>query len=175
MKKLQIVTVPNPALLEKSRPVEKITPELKELVSGMVEILRSKPGLGLAAPQIGHNIRLVIIESKETKDDEGNILYEEIPLMVLINPEIIKFSKEKIELDEGCFSVPDVYGPVTRPKKIRAKATDITGKEVTINTNGLLARVLQHEIDHLDGILFTSRVTDPKTLRHIESEKEMRS
>jgi peptide deformylase len=173
MKKLTLVTLPDPRIREKSIPVEEITPSLRELVEGMVGVLRSKPGLGLAAPQVGYNIRLVIIESKETKDEEGNILYEEIPLMVLINPEITQRSKEKIEIDEGCFSVPNKYGPVVRPKKIKAEATDLNGKKIKINASGLLARVIQHEVDHLDGILFIDLVDDPKKIRYIESEKEI--
>ena len=173
MNKLEIITIPAQNLREKSRPVECITSELKDLVNAMIDVLHSKPGLGLAAPQVGYNIRLVIIESKETRDENDNILYEKIPLTVLFNPEITHFSKEKIEMDEGCFSVPNMYGPVVRPKKIKAIATSLDGKQIKINAKGLLARVIQHEIDHIDGVLFIDRVTDPSLIRRIEPDTEI--
>lgn len=128
MSVLPVITLPNKILRTKSVEVEKITPELKTFVNDMVDTLRTKPGLGLAAPQVGRNIRLIIIESRGSKDDQGNVLYETIPLMVLVNPQITKFSKNKVEMDEGCFSVPDLFGMVTRPEKIKVIAKDLTEK-----------------------------------------------
>jgi peptide deformylase len=175
MKKLKIITIPALSLRKKSIPIDKITPEIQELSRKMVDVLHSKPGLGLAAPQVGYNIRLIIIESRETRDEEGNILYENIPLMTLVNPVITHFSKDRVVLDEGCFSVPDQYGPIERPVKIRAEALDINGNKVKINTKGLLARVIQHEIDHLDGILFVDRLKDPKDIRTIEADQDIQA
>ena len=103
MSVLPVVTIPTKSLRERSVEVREITDDLKVFVNDMIDTLRSKPGLGLAAPQVGKNIRLVIIESRGKEDEEGNTIYETIPLLILINPVITKFSKSKIELDEGCF------------------------------------------------------------------------
>jgi peptide deformylase len=170
---LDIVTIPAESLRKKSLPIEEITTEIRKFIDDMVETLDSKPGLGLAAPQVGRNIRAVIIESKETRDEDGNIVYEKIPLMVLINPAITHYSRDKIEMDEGCFSVPNKYGPVTRPKKIKFEAINIDGKKVKGSASGLVARIIQHEIDHLDGILFIDKVSDPSKIKTIESEKDL--
>ncbi len=173
MSVLKLVTLPNKKLRERSQEVVKIDQGLVKFIDDMVDTLRSKPGLGLAAPQVGKNIRVVLIESKGVKDEEGNVLYENIPLMILINPEIIKYSKEKIEMEEGCFSVPNVFGPVVRPKKIKVIAQDLKGKKVEINASGLLARVIQHEVDHLNGVLFTDLVLDKSKLRKVEPGQEI--
>jgi peptide deformylase len=169
---LPVLTLPNKSLRIKSIEVEKIDQDLMNFIDDMVDTLRSKPGLGLAAPQVGKNIRLIIIESKGSQDENGNTIYETIPLMVLINPEIIKFSRDKVEMDEGCFSVPDLFGLVTRPKKIKLIALDINGRKVQLNASGLLARVIQHEIDHLDGILFIDHITDKSKLRMVKMEQD---
>jgi peptide deformylase len=172
MSKVEILTLPTESLRQKSKEVDKITPEVQALVKNLVDTLRTVPGYGLAAPQIGKNLRVAVIESKEYRDDEGNITSDAIPLHVLINPRIIKASKEKCEMDEGCFSYPNYYGPVTRPKQVRVKALNADGKEVQINAGGMLARVLQHEIDHLDGILFVDRVKDLSKIRKVEYNDE---
>jgi len=169
---LPVLTLPNKSLRIKSIEVEKIDQDLMNFIYDMVDTLRSKPGLGLAAPQVGKNIRLIIIESNGYQDENGNTISETIPLMVLINPEIIKFSRDKVEMDEGCFSVPDLFGLVTRPKKIKLIALDINGRKVQLNASGLLARVIQHEIDHLDGILFIDHITDKSKLRMVKMEQD---
>jgi len=173
MSLLKIYTYKSNYLRRKSAPVLKITPEIVEFVNNMVDTLRSKPGLGLAAPQLGKNLRIIVIESRGLKDDDGNIIYEHIPLRVLINPNISNFSNEKVVMEEGCFSVPNLFGPVTRPKKIKATALGIDGKTIKINASGLLARVIQHENDHLDGIIFTDLIADKKLLREVENELDI--
>ena len=173
MSLLHIYTYKSKYLRRKSLPVDKISDDIKSLVDDMTETLRSKPGLGLAAPQIGKNIRIIVIESRGVKDEEGNVVYEHFPLKILINPEIVSSSKEKIEMEEGCFSVPNLFGPVIRPKKIKVIARDIKGKNIKLNTGGLLSRVIQHEIDHLDGIVFTDLINDKKKIRKLDIESEI--
>jgi len=170
MSLLKIYTYKSRFLRKTSLPVDKITPQIRQFIDDMVDTLHSKPGLGLAAPQLGKNLRIIIIESRGLKDDDGNVIYEHIPLKVLINPTILNTSKEKVEMEEGCFSVPNIFGPVVRPKKIKLTATDLQGKTVKINASGLLARIIQHENDHLDGIIFTDHITDKKLLRRVEGE-----
>ena len=170
---LNIITLENSQLRLKSKKVDHVTLDIDHFINDMIDTLRSKPGLGLAAPQVGRNLRIIIIESRGSKDEEGNTIYEKIPLTLLINPEIIKYSRDKIEMDEGCFSVPNIFGPVIRPKKIKAIAYDINGKEIQINTGGLLARVIQHEFDHLNGILFTDLILDKSKLKVIRVDQEI--
>ena len=170
---LDIITQENKKLRRTSEPVDKVTPEINQLINDMIDTLHSKPGLGLAAPQVGKNLRIIIIESKGTKDEEENIIYEKIPLTTLINPEIIKYSKEKVEMDEGCFSVPNIFGPVIRSKKVKVIAKDIKGKKIQINTGGLLARVLQHEVDHLNGVLFIDLIFDKTKLKELKPNQEI--
>jgi peptide deformylase len=138
--------------------------------------LNSKPGLGLAAPQIGKNFQIITIESRGLPTPSPEIEGEKnevIPLVVLINPKIIKFSQKKVEIDEGCFSVPNVFGPVTRPEKVKVAALDKKGKTIQLNASGLLARVLQHEIDHLNGTLFIDLVEDKSRLKELKPGEEI--
>ncbi len=161
---INIVTEPNEILRRKSKEVLEITPKINTLIQNMIDTLRSKPGVGIAAPQIGKNTRLIVIESRGIERENGE-LADVIPLIVLINPAIKKFSKEKVVMEEGCFSVPNCFAPVERPKKIKVEATDIYGKKIVLNASGLLSRAIQHEVDHLDGILFTDYVKDKNLLK----------
>lgn len=153
---------------EASNKVTSFGNKTKEIVADLLETLRTseRPGVGLAAPQIGENVRIVVIESEGYTRDNGEEV-SGIPTLVLINPEIKKYSKEKCTIEEGCLSVPDILGPVDRPKKVRVEAENIDGKKITINASGFLARVLQHEIDHLNGILFIDLVEDKTKLYKI--------
>jgi peptide deformylase len=164
MSKLRIRTDGDPILREKAEGVIEIDEVTKSEIFDMLETLRNLPGYGLAAPQVGISKKIVIIENRPVIDDEGNEIGENIPLLILVNPKITKFSQEKCDFEEGCFSVPLYRGNVERPKKIRVKAQNEDGKEISINASGLLARVIQHEIDHLDGILFTDLITDKSKL-----------
>lgn len=145
---LKIVTVPDPILTNKTKPVEKITPDILKLVNDMIETCRKANGIGLAAPQIGKSIRLCII----------NLEHLGIPPFALINPKITKKSWKKIEMEEGCLSIPGIYGIVKRPKKITVRALNLEGVISQLEAGDLLARVIQHEVDHLDGILITSKL-----------------
>lgn len=170
MGKLRILTIPTDEinLRKRSKEVTEITPEAKAVIADLIDTLKSseRPGVGLAAPQIGHNLRIVIIESEGYERDKGEIV-DRIPRKILINPKITKFSKEKVVIEEGCLSVPTIMGNVKRPKKVKVEAQDEKGKKICINASGFLARVLQHEIDHLDGILFIDLIEDKKSIREI--------
>jgi len=134
----------NKKLRQKSLPVKKIDAEVRNLIKEMTVFMKQNNGIGLAAIQIGVPLRVIVCEVNDK-------------VYSLINPEIIKTSAEMNIMDEGCLSVPDVFGEVERPEKIVIKATTLEGKKIKFKAFGLLARVLQHEMDHLDGILFTDK------------------
>lgn len=151
---LNIVKEGDPILRGKCREVEEITPRIITLLDDMAETLHKAEGCGLAAPQVGIKRRICIVEV-----DEGD-------LIEMINPVIIKESGHQEEL-EGCLSIPGKWGYTDRPMKVTVKALDRNGKEFTVSGEDLKARALCHEIDHLDGILFTDKVTqfvDPEEL-----------
>ncbi len=174
MDKFEIITSPNPILRKKSKKVDALDAETKETIKTMIGALNASKieGLAIAAPQIGTNKRIVVVRVRETRDEDGRITQKGIPLSVYINPEITKFSKEKSVSEEGCLSCPGLYGPVARAKKIKFEAMDQRGKETKMNAAGLLARIVQHEVDHLDGILFIDKLTDKKKLRKIGANAE---
>ena len=146
---LKILTVPNPVLNQKAKPVKNIDQAILDLIPQMIEACRKANGIGLAAPQIGQSIRLCVI----------NLDHLGLPPFALINPKLTKKSWKKIELEEGCLSIPGVFGLVKRPKKITVEAQNEKGASHSFDADGMLARVIQHEVDHLDGILFTSKMT----------------
>lgn len=149
-----IITNPNPILRKKSEEIkpEKISNKnFQDLCDDMILTMKKKDGVGLAAPQIGKNIRLVIVNTKDGP-------------VCAINPKIIKKSLTKAWDDEGCLSVPNTYGKVKRFKKIKCTYLDKTGKKIMIKAEGMMARVFQHEIDHLDGILFIDKAKDIKKI-----------
>lgn len=149
---LPIITNPNPILKKKSVEIEpKIisSKEIQKLCFDMAETMLKKKGVGLAAPQIGENIRLIVVNVKD-----GPI--------IIINPKITNKSLIKEYGEEGCLSVPGVFGQVRRSKKITCKYLDLEGKIKKINAVGFLARIIQHEVDHLDGILFIEKARDVK-------------
>ena len=150
---LKIVTIPDPILNKKTELIKKIDSGLLKLVDHMIETCRKANGIGLAAPQIGKSIRLCII----------NLEHLGMPPFALVNPKIVKKSFKKIELEEGCLSIPGVFGMVKRPAKIQVEALTLNGDKHKFEADGLLSRVIQHEVDHLDGILFTSKMTKQTT------------
>lgn len=168
-----IVTLPDPVLKRKARPVNKFDKELHTLLDDMVQTMREAPGVGLAAPQIGLSERVVVIEYYEKEEDEEN---EDAPKKVwaVINPEIVKTSEEMVMGVEGCLSIPGLLGEVERHAEVQVRALNKHGKPVKIKAKGWLARIFQHEIDHLNGILFTERavrVWQPK--QDVEPEQEV--
>lgn len=128
---------------------------LRPLVDDMFETMVAEPGIGLAAPQVGISKRLVVVEAV-AEDDAGLVMG---PRLVLVNPEITWFSEDRVPYEEGCLSVPDITESVDRPRAIRFRYTDLDGTPVERQAAGLLARVVQHEIDHLNGILFVDRLS----------------
>ncbi len=147
-----ILTDPNPVLRERAIEVsaEKMNaPAFQQLIDDMIETMYAANGIGLAGPQIGVSERILIAETS----GRGG---EHRPL-ALVNPEIVKASWRKVKSEEGCLSIPDVYGIVTRSRSVTARALDREGKPVTIKNSDLLAIILQHEIDHLNGVLFTDK------------------
>jgi peptide deformylase len=149
-----ILVVGNPVLRQKAKRVTQFDKNLQRLIDEMIETMRAAPGVGLAGPQIGVPLRLAVIEV----DDQ---------ITVIINPEIIKRSAE-VELDEGCLSVPGFWGKVQRSEKVTVKARNRDGREFRVNAEGLLAQALQHEIDHLDGMLYIDRMPSLDDLQRSE-------
>lgn len=163
----EIVFLPEPVLRRKAKPVTKFDKELQTLIDDMIETMREAPGVGLAAPQVNISQQLAVIEYAEDDDEEEN---EDAPpkpkkLYIIINPEIIKASEEKVTGVEGCLSIPGMLGEVERHESIQVKALNRHGNPVKLKVDGWTARIFQHEIDHLNGVLFTdraSRVWKPK-------------
>ncbi|HNO85997.1 MAG TPA: peptide deformylase, partial [Anaerolineales bacterium] len=157
----EIVFLPEPVLRRKAKPVTKFDKELQTLIDDMIETMREAPGVGLAAPQVNISQQLAVIEYDEDEDEEEN---EDAPpkpkkLYVIINPEIIKASEEKVMGIEGCLSIPGLQGEVERHQSIQVKALNRHGSPVKLKVDGWMARIFQHEIDHLNGVLFTDRAT----------------
>jgi len=160
----QIVTLPNEVLRRKARKRSDFGPELQTLVDDMVETMRQAPGVGLAAPQVGISERIIVVEYGEEDEDGEEISPKK--LFAVINPEITRASKEMAVGTEGCLSVPGVVGDVERHEAITVKGLNRRGQPVTVKADGWLARIFQHEIDHLDGVIFVDRaqkVWQPKT------------
>jgi peptide deformylase len=172
----QIITLPDPVLRRKAKAVTNFGKELQTLIDDMIETMREAPGVGLAAPQVGISERLAVIEyAEEDEDEEVETVHEDAEatpkppkpkqLFVLINPEIVKASEEKVMGIEGCLSIPGLLGEVERHEALQVKALNRHGKPVKLKVEGWLARIFQHEIDHLNGVVFTdlaARVWQPK-------------
>ncbi len=148
----KIVTLPEPVLRRKARKVTDFGPELQTLIDDMVETMREAPGVGLAAPQVDVPLRVIVVEFGSEED-------EEVPpkLYTVVNPEITRAGKETEIGTEGCLSIPGFVGDVDRPLGVTIKGLNRHGKPMRIKAHGWLARIFQHEIDHLDGILFPDR------------------
>ena len=151
----EIKTFPSEVLRRKAEPISKFDKDLHKLVDDMVETMRVAPGVGLAAPQVGISERVAVVEFGHEDD-------EDIPrqLYVLVNPEIVKMSDEMVRGIEGCLSVPGLVGSVDRAKVVTVRAQDQHGKKLKLRAVGWLARIFQHEIDHLDGVLYTDRAVE---------------
>ncbi len=152
---LPITQLPDPVLRRKAHKIAAINKELQTLIDDMVDTLRAAPGVGLAAPQVSQSIRLIVVEFGE-EDEDGNEV-EPKKLYVMINPEIVSASEEKEMGVEACLSIPNLAGDVERHSALVVKGLNRLGKPVRVKASGWLARIFQHEIDHLDGVLFTDR------------------
>ena len=155
-----ILTLPDPRLRLVSKPVAKVDAEVRKLVEEMFETMYGAPGIGLAAVQIGVPKRVVttdLAKKDEPKDPK-----------VYINPELLWASEERAAYEEGCLSIPEYYEEVERPAHVKVRYTDLDGNEQEIEANGLLATCLQHEIDHLNGVLFIDHISKLKRSRVIK-------
>jgi peptide deformylase len=146
-----LIILPDPVLRQVSKPIERVDADLKRLADDMLETMYDAPGIGLAAIQVGAPRRMLVIDVSR----EG----EEKQPQVFINPEILKSSDERSVYEEGCLSIPDYYAEVERPAAVTVKYLDRNGKEQTVEADGLLATCLQHEIDHLNGVLFIDHIS----------------
>jgi len=152
----RIYETPDPILRQISKPVETFDDELKTLVADMFETMYDAPGIGLAAVQVGVPIRLLVIDLQEPEEEGGEPVRDP---KVFINPEILWHSDSEVPYTEGCLSVPEQYAEVMRPDKIRAKWRDVEGNTFEEEIDGLLAVCLQHEMDHLNGVLFIDHLS----------------
>lgn len=155
----RIYETPDPVLRQISKPVETFDDELKTLVADMFETMYDAPGIGLAAVQVGVPIRLLVIDLQEPADPEGPESRPVRDPKVFINPEILWHSDHDVPYTEGCLSVPEQYAEVMRPDKIRARWRDVEGNSFEEEIEGLLAVCLQHEMDHLNGVLFIDHLS----------------
>lgn len=155
----KIVTAENPVLRQKAKKVHRFDASIQKLIDDMFETMHAANGAGLAAPQIDLSIRVFVAEYEDRR-------------VALVNPEIIKAEGEVLG-SEGCLSIPGYYGDnIRRAESIIVKAQDIRGKNIRVRAEGWLARIMQHEIDHLDGILFLDRLDRPEDLREVSREEE---
>ncbi|MFN2136474.1 MAG: peptide deformylase [Candidatus Promineifilaceae bacterium] len=160
---LEIVTLPDKILRQKTRPVTAFDDELQQLIDDMIETMREAPGVGLAAPQIGKSLRLAVIETLPELDESGNEIEDSRELFVIANPEIVSFSRKMVEGVEGCLSIPGYVGAVDRSVEVKIRAQDRNGKPLRLKAKDWTARIFQHEIDHLDGVLYIDRLVDEES------------
>ncbi len=167
---LPILLVPDPRLRARAKPIGSAEmEEVRALAPRMLETMYKAPGIGLAAPQVGIGLRLVVIDLQ--KDEKP------APL-ILINPEVVAASEERATREEGCLSLPGMYADVTRPARVRVRYQDLEGKRCEVEGDGLLAACLQHELDHLDGVLFVDHLSPLKRnmiLRKLAKEQKLKA
>ena len=161
----EVLKFPDKRLREISQPLDGVTDEIRELARDMCDVMYDEPGIGLAAPQVGRLVRLVVVDTEWTQEDA-----ERSPL-ILVNPELIE-PEGKITWSEGCLSVPDFEADVERAERIRLLARDLEGVELDIRAEGLQAVCFQHEVDHLDGRLFIDRISRLKKERYVLKRKK---
>jgi peptide deformylase len=169
----EIITPKNPVLRKKARKVTRFDDlKLQELIDDMVETLLEAPGVGLAAPQVAASQRVIVVrlpddeQSKEEYGEDAGVLYE------IVNPEIIRVSRETTDGVEACLSIPGYFGTVSRHAAVTVRGQDRRGKMVRVKARDWLARVFQHEIDHLDGILFIDRASEIWRAKPEDGEEE---
>ncbi|HEV2319094.1 MAG TPA: peptide deformylase [Verrucomicrobiae bacterium] len=172
---LEVVKYGNPILRQKGERIGKLTPEIKRLIDDMFETMRERHGVGLAAQQIGKALQVTVIDVRDAKDRPSTLELDGKPAdadlimpLVLINPEIKPYG-QTARAAEGCLSFPEIFGEIPRPESVEVKALDADFKPIEFRAGGLLARAVQHEVDHLNGILFIDRM-DKKTKDELREE-----
>ena len=161
----EVLKFPDKRLAEVSEPIDEVTDEIRVLAKDMLDVMYDEPGIGLAAPQVGETVRLIVVDTEWT--EEGA---EKNPL-VLVNPEILE-REGKLTWTEGCLSVPDYQAEVERAERVRLVASDLDGQELVIDAEGIQAVCFQHEVDHLDGILFIDRISRLKREMYVRKRKK---
>ena len=167
---LPIITAPDKLLKLKSKPVESVDSEIAKLLDDMLETMYLAPGVGLAAPQIGVTKRIIVVDVGKTEEERAPYR--------MVNPELVWTSDELSVYEEGCLSLPDHYADIERPERIWVKYIDETNTEQELEADGLLATCIQHEIDHLEGVLFVDHLTSLKRnmiLRKLQKVKKMKA
>ncbi len=163
----KVITAENPILRQKGKKIHRFDASIQKLISDMFETMHAAHGVGLAAPQIARSIRIFVAEYEEHMEDDSVIHHK----VAMVNPEIIKAEGEELGT-EGCLSIPGYVGDnIRRAAKVTVKGQDASGKPIRVNAEGWFARILQHEIDHLDGILFLDRLDRPEDLREVTPEE----
>ena len=168
-----IIEAPDPLLRQVSTPVEAITPEIQTLIDDMFDTMYAAPGIGLAAIQVGVPKRILVIDLQDAAEEGGELVRNP---MVFVNPEILRTSETPRPYNEGCLSVPDQYAEIDRPDAIRARWLDRDGNVHEEEIEGMLATCLQHEMDHLEGVLFIdylSRLKRDMILRKLAKQKKL--
>lgn len=170
---LEVVKYGHPVLRERGARIKEITPEIKHLISDMFETMYDSKGVGLAAQQVGKALQLTVIDVRDVTDRPSTLELNGQPAevatfmpLVLVNPKVTPLG-ERVAGPEGCLSFPEIYADITRPEKVDVKALDANGNPISFRAGGLLARAVQHEVDHLNGVLFIDRMTakDKEELR----------
>ncbi len=177
----EILTVPNPLLKQRSKPVAAVTDETRALMDDMLETMYAAPGIGLAAIQIGEPVRVIVMDLGDRTIDgprppEGAAPDEEAARnpRYFVNPEILEASEEKQPYEEGCLSVPEIYDEVERPSRVKLRYLNYNGEQIEEWAEGLYAVCIQHEMDHLNGVLFIDHLSRLKRTRAIDKVKKAR-
>jgi len=156
----EIIRYPNPILRKKCRAIKKVDDNIRRLIDDLIETMHAAPGVGLAAPQVGENLRAIIVDIGEGA-------------FAVVNPKVKKKNRVLQTFEEGCLCLPGIVGPVERPSQVTIEGLDRQGQKLIIEAEGFLATVLQHEIDHLDGIVFLDRVKDKSLIREVSKQEEV--
>ncbi len=162
-----VIKVGDPRLRKRARELKQVTPEVRQFIDDMVETMHANNGVGLAAPQVGELVRIIVVELPADEEVEGSG-----KCYAVVNPEIIKMSRETVAANEGCLSVPGYVGEVERAEAVVVRGLDRRGKPVRIRAYDWLARVFQHEIDHCDGVLYIDRLTAPDRIWEVRPGDE---
>ncbi|MFT5444530.1 MAG: peptide deformylase [Myxococcota bacterium] len=162
---LEVLQFPDPRLKLVCKRIDEVTDDIRELAANMCEVMYDEPGIGLAAPQVGRDVRLVVVDTEWTDEDQ-----DRSPI-VIVNPELSE-QEGKVVWEEGCLSVPDYTADVNRAERLRVTGTSLDGELIDIAAEGLQAVCFQHEIDHLDGVLFIDRISRLKRSLYVKRRKK---
>jgi peptide deformylase len=168
----KVITLDDERLRQKAKKVNQFTPALKQLAEDMLETMRTYHGVGIAGPQIGVMQRIFVAEIPASRSGTDEPHPQSGTTYILINPEIVQCAETLIEGQEGCLSIPTWYGLVERPEWVEVQAQDLNGKKFKLKVDDLLARIFQHELDHLNGVLFIDHITDRQKLWQVLPQEE---